>query len=145
MREVDEAFDSMLGDNYPGSRHKRRAVAKPKEAQPADEDRWDAHPYKQTVDGQEVEFFFVGAVATALQRRPNTIRRWLDDGTLPQARFRTQGATIKGSRRLWTRAQIEGMRRIAREEGLFDGAIVSRTEFRKRVKELFRTLKGQKP
>lgn len=143
-REVNAAFDDLLGSTYPGSRQTRRTVAKRK---PADdeEERWDAHPTIQKVDGRDVEFFYVGAVAQALGRRPNTIRKWLNEGTLPKERFRTNSPAIKGSRRLWTRAQIEGMRRIAREEGLFDGAVVSRTEFTVRVKELFRSLKGQAP
>lgn len=146
MSEVDSAFVDMLGETYPGSTKKRRAVAKPAPV-PDDEDRWDApqHRTMQNVDGAEVEFFYVGAVAIALGRRPNTIRRWLNDGTLPKARYRTNATAIKGSRRLWTRAQVEGMRRIAREEGLFDGAVVSRTEFRVRVKELFRSLRGRTP
>lgn len=144
--EIDAAFASVLGDTYPGSRQTRRAVAKTKaKAAPEDEERWDAHPTIQNVDGRDVEFFYVGAVAVALGRRPNTIRRWLNDGTLPKERFRTNASAVKGSRRLWTRAQIEGMRRIAKEEGLFDGAVVTRTDFTVRVKELFRSLKGQAP
>jgi hypothetical protein len=140
---VEAAFAELAGDNYPGSTRKRKAVAAKAAEAPPEEDRWDSSPYMQKVDGELVEFFFVGAVAQALGRSSNTIRRWIEYGTIPQARFRINAVSIKGSRRLWTRAQVEGMRRIAREEGLFDGRNVGATQFSERVTELFRQLKKE--
>lgn len=141
--DVTEAFAELAGDTYPGSTKKRKAVATVKAAPDPQEDRWDATPYIKTVDGEQVEFFFVGALGKALTRSSNTIRRWIEDGTIPQARYRINSDSIRGQRRLWTREQVEGMRRIAREEGLFDGKNVGGTSFTSRVKELFRTLKAE--
>jgi len=82
-------------------------VAAEEAAAPPEEDRWDSSPYMQKVDGKLTEFFFVGAVAMALDRSSNTIRRWIEHGTIPQARYRINAVSIKGSRRLWTRAQVD--------------------------------------
>lgn len=135
-----------LGEHYPGSKRKRRAVTPPPPAE--EDDRWDRRPVIISVDGQDHEFFAIGALAAALNRKPVTIRKWITEGVIPAARYRTTGNTIKGSRRLWTRAQIEGMRRIAGEEGILaggNGANVSGSQFTARVRELFRVLKASEP
>lgn len=140
--DIDAAFAD-LGSTYPGSKRTRKSIERI-DAPPPDasmQGRWDAAPHIKRVDGKNVEFFFIGALAQALERSPNTIRRWIEHGTIPQARFRIDAVSIKGSRRMWTRAQIEGMIRIAREEGLFEGRNVGGTQFTARVKELQRVLK----
>ncbi len=133
-----------LGDHYPGSKQKRRAVASKSTPAPQTT-RWDDHPLWVPINGTKHEFFYIGALAEALGRRPNTIRKWLNQGVIPPARYRTSNPDVRASRRLWTRAQIEGIVRIAREEGLTPGRTVSGTEFTARVKELFRVLKDSEP
>jgi len=70
------------------------------------------------------EWFTIGALATALGRKEVTIRMWETKGLMPHTPFRRPppsnplpGKAAKG-RRLWTRAQIEGVLRIAQEEGV---------------------------
>jgi hypothetical protein len=141
---IDAAFEG-LGETYPGSRQKRRTVAAPAPVAEEDEDRWDAHPVFIDVDGKPVEFFKIGALAAALHRKPVTMRKWIETGVIPKERYRSSGVGKQGSRRLWTRLQIEGIVRIAREEGLFSGRSVGSTEFTVRVQELFRHLKAVEP
>ncbi len=141
--DVMAAF-AELGENYPGSKQKRRAVAAPAAPSPEDAGRWDARPtYIEGRGGVKHEFFAIGALALALGRRPVTIRKWIENGVLPKARFVTDSVMpSRGSRRLWTRTQIEGIARIAREEGLIDTSRhVGGTEFTVRVKELWRVLR----
>lgn len=160
VHDMSESFEG-AGDYYPGSKRKRRAVAGVEAPESSTVEPWDTHPQMIRIDGKVTEFFQIGALGTALCRSSNTIRRWISDGTIPPASYRMNSASIKGQRRLWTRAQIEGMVRIAREEGLFDcedpvcqdaahdgggahrGRNVGGTEFTVRVRELFRVLRGQ--
>lgn len=128
-----------LSDTYPGSKQTRRAVAGPA-PQPVDGEAWDSQPRMIEVDGQPVEFFYIGALSTALRRSPVTLRKWMTAGILPKARYLSQGTTTRGDRRLWTRAQIEGLMRIAQEERI-DTVPVRRTQFTSRSRELFRVLK----
>lgn len=71
-------------------------------------------PYQvYNVKGVEKKFYSIGALATALGRKPVTIRSWEAKGWIPGAAFRTPpprkeqipGADIKG-RRLYTEAQV---------------------------------------
>lgn len=147
MNDVIAAF-AELGENYPGSTKKRRAVTGSAAPDSAEEDRWDSHPLMIEIDGVEHEFFQIGALAMALGRTSGTVRKWITNGVIPKARYRTSSPdAVRGSRRLWTRAQIEGITRIAREEGLMahGPCYVSTTEFSARVFELFRVLKATEP
>lgn len=145
-RDPIEAAFGELGEHYPGSRQKRRTVAKTPAPDPED-DGWDAHPVFVDLNGSPHEFFRIGALAMALQRKPVTMRKWIELGILPKERYRSQGSGVMGNgqRRLWTRLQIEGIVRIASEEGLFSGRPVGSTEFTSRVQELFRHLKAVEP
>lgn len=112
FEELAESIDK----RYPGSKQTRRMVEQQSAPTP-DPDHWDARPIRKTVKGAEVEFFPVGALATALGRSSVTIRMWENTGILPKARYRSGGVEGK-QRRLYTRAQIEGVVRIAQEEGI---------------------------
>lgn len=120
--------------HYPGSKRLRRAVLAdapaPTTVQEDDEEfvGWDANPQVHFVNGEPKEFFTIGALAEALNRKPVTIRSWEAKGVFPKARFRTPGE--KG-RRLYTRAQVEGVIKAAAEEGLMD------PEARKPITEAF--------
>jgi hypothetical protein len=126
-------FGGMQDERYPGSKKLRRESRPARVARLSEERRvqrdsegWDAHPLSRHItlkNGQEYEgdFFFIGALAKALGRRPNTIRSWITKGWLPKAMFVTSsviGSRGNAGRRLWTRRQIENIARIAEEEGL---------------------------
>jgi hypothetical protein len=125
---------------FPGSN--RPVVREP--AAPKDETAWDAKPKVYVVAGREVEFFTVGMLARALHREAVTIRKWEREGIIPKATYRGQSVDPRGKRRLYTRDQVEGMLKIAWAEGLMSGRKVQirRTQFTKRVVDLFKSLGG---
>ena len=113
---------SDIGVTYPGSKQKRREPARQMASAQAEEaeDRWDAKPRVYKIDGEDIEFFTIGQLAKGLGGRSAvTLRKWEDRGWLPPATFRTPKRG-KGGQRLYTRAQCEGIIRIAEEEGLLD-------------------------
>lgn len=147
MTDLLKGFDTLEDEFYPGSKQRRREsremrrqrIAEERKALKANEG-WDAKPKQWTnpATQQDLELFHIGALAKALHRRPVTIRSWIDKGWIPKSSFRTRGRL--GTRgdaglRLWTRAQIEGMRQIAEEEGLLDDnpPQIHRTRFTERV------------
>lgn len=101
---------------YPGSKRRIPADRVPPKA--VVEDTWDAHPVVLKVKGQTVEFFTIGMLALALGRRPSTLREWEAKGVIPKAKFRTASTDPQKQKRLYTRGQVEGMVKIAQEEGL---------------------------
>jgi hypothetical protein len=98
---------------YPGS--KRQVPPKNTPTPPAapTEKPWDRNPKRLTVRGVEREFFTIGALAEAINRRPVTIRAWEDRGVIPKARYRG-----RGQKRLYTREQVEGLVRLCDEHGI---------------------------
>ena len=125
---------------YPGSRHTIQPHVSAERVD--DPERWDAKPRKFRVGGVDREFFTIGHLAKALLRKPVTIRAWERAGVIPKPTFRRPSEDPRGTRRLYTRAQVEGMVRIAEEEGLMKGDYrsVSNTDFTRRVIALFREL-----
>ena len=94
-----------------------------------------------------VEYFTSGQLAQAIDRSPITMRAWEREGVLPKARFRTANRNAKKAKRLYTRAQVEGVVRIAQEEGLMaaaKGGGLRRApiplSFVHRVRDLFKAL-----
>lgn len=79
------------------------------------------------------EYFEIRILARALRRKSNTMRTWTTNRWLPEARFQAHG------RRQYTRAQIEGLVRIADEEALLHDKRrnPASTHFPQRAKELF--------
>jgi hypothetical protein len=146
--QIDEEFAAIGEQYYPGSsrpivRHPNRLhteVAK----SAAD---WDAKPRKYVVAGVETEFFTVGHLARALGRQPVTIRKWEREGIIPKSTYQSPGRDDdpRGRRRLYTRAQVEGMVRIAHEEGVLVShqKALKSTQFTARVTDLFKRLVEQ--
>lgn len=135
-------FDE-VAEYYPGSR--RPIVRHPNRPQPAfpDEPRWDDKPKRYDVGGVEYELFTIGQLSEALGgRKPVTIRLWERTGVIPRATFHRPSEDPRGQRRLYSRQQVEGMVRIAGEEGLLDtpSKPISQTKFTERVLQLFREL-----
>lgn len=104
-----------------------------------DRERWDAFPRKYLVRGRLVEFFPIGSVAKALNRKVTTVRRWEQDGKLPVTFWRSPSHDPRGRQRLYSRALIEAMIEIAREEGVLNphGRNIHKTAFWARIYELF--------
>jgi DNA-binding transcriptional MerR regulator len=129
---LSDKIDSLFGDlqpvrDYPG---KRRPIGRdqPKKARsgPQELAAWDDHPRKLMFNGVETEFFTIRHVALALDRSTRTIRTWERREVIPPATFRAsppiKGSVVKQTGdRLWTRAQVEAMVRVAREERVLDG------------------------
>lgn len=134
-------YGTELEEYYPGSKVKRKVYT------PDDKEFHDAmalpvsleNPRIFTVRGKDVEFFTIGQVAMALNRTPSAIRKWEDNGIIPTAQYYTPSEDVRGKRRLWTKAQAEGMVRIAEEEGILEDTWkpISKTRFTERVIKLF--------
>ena len=131
---------------YPGSRkplvrHPNRVLDGPK---PIDPDSWDHKPRILKLGGVDTEFFTVGQLAQALGRRPVTIRTWERNKIIPNATVRIPSDDPRGVRRLYTRPQVEGLIKIAQEEGLLNGdnRSITATDFTRRAFDLFRSLQA---
>jgi hypothetical protein len=140
-------FEELLDEAeefYPGSRHAvvRHPNRKPDAA--PDPDRWDAKPRILKVGGVDKEFFTVGQLALALGgRKPVTIRKWERTGVIPKPTFVKPSDDPRGQRRLYSREQVEGMRKIAEEEGVLSthsALRITQTRFTERVISMFREL-----
>lgn len=129
---------------YPGSRERRQTVPASRPLGLADflpdplgEGEW------MTLNGKSVEFFLIGQVARAINRKAGTIRAWEDKQVIPESGYVKRGKDPRGDRRLYTRAQAEGIIRLAKECGVIDSS--SRRplhEFKAKVWALFNELKG---
>lgn len=126
------------GEFYPGSRTPVKDYTREKYGPPPDVDLLPAPAI--TDDGEE--FWTLGSLAALLERSPVTLRRWEDNGDLPRTPYRLSGATVHAHVRLYTRAMIEGLVKIAYEEGLIANTRrkLSTTSFRKRAHDLFKEL-----
>ena len=142
---LDEEFEERF---FPGSKRRIPAVTNPPKA--VVEDAWDIAPIKMRVQGVETEFFSIGMLARGLSRTSRTLREWEALGIIPKARYRAQSKDPQRQRRLYTRAQCEGIIRIAWEEGLMASAKAGGlrraqipNQFTVRVLELFQLLEGK--
>jgi hypothetical protein len=132
-----------LPEKYPGSTRsiepmRRKGVKPPTEA-------WEDKPRVYTVGGKDVEFFTIGQLAMALNRSSVTVRRWEEKGVIPSALFRVPSKSKLGKHRLYTRAQVEGIVRIAQEEGLLHSNYqgIRKTRFTEKVTALFAKLAAE--
>jgi hypothetical protein len=112
---VSDPILDMLGDlpDFPGKTPPRNRPDSPK--RPVAEDRYNGARSKVfRVNGEDREFYTVGEVARALQRKPITVRMWEHKGWIPKANYRTpppQGEQLPGKeakgRRLYSREQLD--------------------------------------
>ena len=116
---VNDPIASRFSDiGIPGRRPVNRGGALP-EVYP---DQWDAKPIKYMVKGEMREFFSIGALAAALGVSVQSIRAWENKGLMPRSPYRSPRPRkdmlpgVTKGKRLWTRDQINGILRIAREE-----------------------------
>ena len=119
---IDEFFSEM-DEYYPGSKRKRREIKeKPK---PQETKTWDSRPYVKPLNGKDVEFFTIGALAEALGRPIITIRYWIDNGYIPTSTYKMPSTIDKnGDKRqgrwLYTRAMIDSAVDVFTRNGLRD-------------------------
>ena len=128
---------------YPGSRERRQTVplSRPLEAEPLDEDVLGKGTI-MILHGEQVEFFTIGQVARAIGRSAVTLRGWEAKGVIPQSGYWKPSDDPRGRRRLYTRAQAEGLVVLAIECDVLDAR--SRRpldEFKARAWALFNELK----
>lgn len=102
-------------------------------------------PIQMGYRGELMDFFKIGSLARAMNRSVVTIRKWQDKGFLPPPSFMIPTKAIGGKIRLYSRPQVEGLRRIAAEEGLLTDTTkaVTHTRFEERAFNLFRELRQQ--
>ncbi|MEU1816064.1 hypothetical protein ABZ543_12835 [Streptomyces roseifaciens] len=108
---------------------------------------WDQDPIYKQYSGAMREFFAISALAQAINRSTKTIYKWEDQGLFPPATFIYNSSSKQGRRRLYTRLQIEGIVRIAADEGVLDGRkrFLSHTRFPARAFEHFRATRTTLP
>lgn len=153
MSKPEEFFQDLPDPEqktYPGSTTVRRSARPKPPPEPQEALKWDRSPITRQVvlAGKKVtvEFFHIRALAEALGKESVTIRKWMLYRWLPEARFRDRDqilpdGKVRHGKRLWTRAQIEAIVAIAKEEGLLDTARpdVKGSKFTDRVKNYLRT------
>jgi len=141
-------LDSLFSEVFPGSRTPLafEDIRKVKEEV---SESWDAKPLIFTVKGKQMEFFSIGQLGRALgNRSANTLRAWEKDAILPITPYRKPSRNAddpdpRGSRRMYSRAMVEGLIKIAKEEGIWlpdKGRKLSQTRFTMRATELFQAL-----
>lgn len=143
--EIKQAPEYYPGSARPIVRHPNRlhqqASVRRGQALNGDPD-WDAKPRTFAVGGVEMEFFTVGQLAAAIGRKPGTIRKWESLGIIPKATYQIPGrdGDDRGRRRLYSRAQVEGLILICEEEGMYayGRKPFNETAFKARVLELFK-------
>ncbi len=108
--------DTYGGALYPGGRDQPRDYSKGEQVV-TDLSKMDLGASQQVVlDGVDTECFTIGQLASALNRKSVTLRKWEAEGVLPEATYRTQARTVNGRYRLYTRQQVEIAVLIAYEE-----------------------------
>lgn len=128
---------------YPGSKKRRDLPVPMSTVDTTDKAEWD-NPRVLKIAGEPIEFFSTGQLALALGgRSPVTMRAWEASGTIPRPKYWAKSPDPRGKRRLYTRAQLEGMVKIAAEEGLLDKNSkkpIRATRFTERVVQLYKSL-----
>lgn len=141
MTDWMSAFDGL---DYPGRKKPVNRTVKQKEEKAPD---WHEKPIKFMVGGVQREFYTIRHIAAALGYSVQSIRTWENSRLLPKSRYRAPAPRKSGSpahitkgRRLWTREQIEGILRIASEEGVILNKKPPTARFAVRVQALFNEL-----
>jgi hypothetical protein len=137
------AFEQEKPYPFPG---KRAPAVGPAPEKVAGE--WWSTPIKKKIGGREIDFYTIGQLAQAMDLQPVTVRKWESLGWLPKPIVRMPPPRKGGlpdkkvmGRRLWTRTQVEGIGRSAREESMLGPANQvprDKTAFTQRIVALYR-------
>ena len=130
---------------YPGSSKKKKQYddMPPPEVQPEQELELGKSKIF-LVNGQPTELYPLGALAAALNRKPVTVRKWENEGIIPNSPYMMSSHDVRGQRRLYTKQQIETLRAIAKEEGVLEPNAngkwksIESTDFRAKAVKAFR-------
>lgn len=110
---------------YPGSRRKRRPKGQPKERSSAPEEL--GRPVQKLLNGDLVDFYSAGALATALGKSLVTIRLWERKGYLPKAPYRliseNADGPLQAGRRYYTLPLIAAAVDEFQKRGLLDARV----------------------
>lgn len=147
---IKDAFSDLA--TIPGSRKKladdraERDSRRPQKVKKELSTNWDRRPLKRAVGHTTMEFFTASALAEALGKQRVTVNKWIRRGWLPKPHYRTPVSGGNGGYKLWTRAEIEAIVKVAEEENIFaeyhpDIADIER--FAARMKQLWPALKGK--
>lgn len=130
---------SELGEFYPGSSKRIPKPDNPIPQTPRESSGWDEKPRKGIRNGVQYEFFSIRHLAAALGKQPVTMRAWESQGLIPYPGQRSESVYPTKRHRLYTRPQIEGIVRIADEEGILHELRprIKKTNFKSRVLDLF--------
>lgn len=138
-----------MTDYYPGSKVPRKPLqpASPPVPPPELGEPYGFYPVKGRAGVWPM--YTLGQLATALLRKPVTLRRWESQGLIPRAPYLVHGVSNldgtrdkRGDRRLYGLAHVQGIVDIAQEEGLLDNLTkkVKETKFTEKVVALFKEL-----
>jgi hypothetical protein len=142
---IEERFNDL---DYPG---RRKPVNRDTKTPPPPlETPWDAKPVTYKVNGVDREFFTISHLAKALGYSVQSIRAWEAQGLLPRSLYRSPrttrpvaaGRSDKG-KRLWTRAQIEGILRVAQQHKVLLNKEPPTAAFSADVARLFEELRSE--
>lgn len=93
-------------------------------------------------NGENIELFYIGALANALGRSTNTIRKWEIGGIIPDPCFKDSLG-----RRLYSQEQIDTIVRCAEKSKIRQGASIAKTSFTQRcyreLEQLKKKYKGE--
>jgi MerR HTH family regulatory protein len=135
---------------YPGSKRRIQPYEESQKSIPSPRDEVDlGTPKILGINGRPVEFYTVGSLASALNRKTVTIRKWEMTGIIPEPTFISPSPDPRGQRRLYTESQILGLREIARQEGLLYPSgggkwpAVTDTDFAERALQLWKQLEDK--
>ena len=127
-------------ETYPGSNERlSEGTEGPSKALSADPLAGIGEPTYLSLGGVRTEFFTIGQLGLALNRKAGTIRKLEQEGNIPRPTWRRPALDSRMRRRLYTRHQVEGLIRIAEEEGILRDKqkAISKTQFPARARKLF--------
>lgn len=75
-------------------------------------------------NGEEVDLFYIGSLASALGRSPNAIRKWEISGVIPDSCFRDSFG-----RRMYSQEQIDAIVQCAERAKIKQGLSIANTSF----------------
>lgn len=149
--DYEDPFMKMFMEGFPGGvkplAEKRAEVELANRRKVKERTIFDK-PYVAVLNGVSTEFFPIGVLAAALERKPVTIRSWEDKGIIPLSRYRMPvrggdripGKAVNG-RRLYTRSQIDVIVSAAEKTGVMTAAVdADWAEFSRLVVSGWRTL-----
>jgi len=131
---------------YPGSNMPvKNYDAPPARYTPGDSDtdalEFLGKPHRFIIGGIEQDFYSTGQLASALERSPQTVRKWEARGIIPETEYILKGNfnDNRGKRRYYSRQQVIGVLNIAIEEGVlpYDPGFAFSKEFTLKIRALF--------